>query len=414
MSPRVLLVSYYFPPSVQSSGHLRTLGFARYLPEFGWEPVVLSAHVRAYSKIDRNSVSQIPPRCAVYRAFALDARKHLGVRGKYPSVLAQPDRWASWWLGAVPVGLRLIKRYDIRAIWSTYPIMTSHWIAHTLHRLTGLPWIADFRDPVTTADVGQSRLTAVVRAHLEKRVVLHADRAVFTTPGAAALYSERYPSAAKENRISIIPNGFDEGAFVNLPKYSPHDGPLQLVHSGALYTEGRNPTAFLEALAELRRKSFLADSDLHVTLRASGNDADYARLIEYCGVGDMVTLAPAIPHEDALAELAQADGLLVFQGKQFNRQIPAKVYEYVRIGRPVFAIIDSQGDTASLLSSMSDATSAPIDDPYTIGKALMRFLEGIRERRSFQVDHREIVQYSRSAAAETLGNLLSGMTERWG
>lgn len=406
MSRRVLLVSYYFPPSAQSSGHLRTLGFARYLPDYGWEPVVLSAHARSYSKTDPDSVARIPPGCAVHRAFALDARKHFGIRGKYPSVLAQPDRWGSWWIGAVPLGLRMIKRYNIRAIWSTYPIMTSHWIAHTLHRLSGLPWIADFRDPVTIADVGRSRLTATVRAFLESRVVLHADCAAFTTPGAAALYSERYPDAAKEDRIAIIPNGFDEEAFANLPGYAPHSGPLHLVHSGTLYAEGRDPTAFFEALAELRNRSAETACELRVTLRASGNEDRYSELAERVGVADIVSLAPAIPYADALRESAQADGLLLFQGREFNRQIPTKAYEYIRLGRPIFAMTDTRGDTAALLEGVNGAMVAPLDNSWSIAEALVRFLGDIRRYQGSLEDDQGVGRYSRVRGAATLADAL--------
>src|SRR5699024_8122871 len=188
---------------------LRTLAFTRYLPCSGWQPIVLSAHARTYSRVDNASLSVLPDNLPVVRAFALDARKHLGIRGSYPLLLAQPDRWASWWLGAVPAGLRLIKLYRPSAIWSTYPIATAHLIAHTLHRITGLPWIADFRDPINNTDIGPSRLTRWVRARVERKTIRHSTRNVFTTEGAARLYAERYPWR-KIGDFVVIPKGYDE------------------------------------------------------------------------------------------------------------------------------------------------------------------------------------------------------------
>lgn len=410
MTPRVLLIAFYFPPSALSSGHLRTLGFARHLPEYGWQPVVLSAHSRAYSRTDPASISGIPPSIPVYRAFALDARKHLGVRGRYPTFLAQPDRWASWWLGGVPLGLRLINRYDIRAIWSTYPIMTGHSIAHTLHRLTALPWIADFRDPVSTADVGPSRLTAAVRAILERRILSGADRSIFTTRGAANLYSKRYPAVADKGRIVVIPNGYDESVLSELPSHTPHGGPLRLVHSGALYGNGRDPTAFFRALATLKRDAILTSAVLQVTLRASGSEDEYEVLLTQYGIRDLVTLAPRIPYKEALKEQAQADALVLFQGQDFNRQIPAKLYDYLRFGRPIFAMVDPEGDTATVLNRTGGAMMVPIDDARAIAQCLIKFLQLLREGGTAKADENAIQQYSRANEAATLAELLNRVT----
>src|SRR5690606_23034129 len=77
-----------------------------------------------------------------------DAKRHFSVAGRYPGILARPVRWVSWWLGAVPLGLRLVRKLRVRAIWSTFPIATAHLIGATLATRTGLPWIADFRDPM--------------------------------------------------------------------------------------------------------------------------------------------------------------------------------------------------------------------------------------------------------------------------
>jgi hypothetical protein len=120
------MIAYHFPPAAMGSGHLRTLGFARYLPALGWDPIVLSARSLAYPRTAPMDDEAIPPGCRVSRSLAFDARRHFGIGGKYPAFLAQPDRWASWWPSAVLQGLRIIRRQQVRAIWSTYPIMTAH------------------------------------------------------------------------------------------------------------------------------------------------------------------------------------------------------------------------------------------------------------------------------------------------
>src|SRR5688572_19252748 len=143
---RVLMVAFHFPPLSGSSGIQRTLRFARHLPRFGWQPLVLTAHPRAYDQTSDDQRLEAGPDAVIERAFALDSARHLALGGRYPGFLARPDRWVTWWLGAVPKGMAMIRRYRPAAIWSTYPIASAHKIGHTLHRLSGLPWIADFRD----------------------------------------------------------------------------------------------------------------------------------------------------------------------------------------------------------------------------------------------------------------------------
>jgi hypothetical protein len=127
--------------------HPAHLRFAQYLPEFGWETAVLAPHPRVYeftSEEDLGSIAHIPVR----RAFALDSARHLAFMGHYPGVLALPDRWVSWWLGAVPAGLMMIRQFKPQVIWSTYPIATAHLIGLTCtdslgfhgSRIYAIPW----------------------------------------------------------------------------------------------------------------------------------------------------------------------------------------------------------------------------------------------------------------------------------
>lgn len=405
----ILLVAYHFPPSSISSGHLRTLALVRYLPDFGWRPCVLSANPRAYTRVDSRLLAEVPDHVTVTRAFALDAKKHLGINGTYPILLAQPDRWASWWFGAVPAGLRLIRRHRPAVIWSTYPIASAHLIAHTLHRLTGIPWVADFRDPIGDSDTAGSPLTRKVRGWVERRTVEHSACNVFTTAGAARLYAERYPERRSED-FEVIPNGFDEVDFADLPNGQPvakkQPAALQLIHSGLLYREQRDPSAFLAALAELRSGRDVSPDSLQVTLRASGHEQHYAQVIDSLGLGDMVMLRPPVPYHEALREQYEADGLLLFQGSEYNRQVPAKVYEYLRIGRPIFALTDPSGDTAAMLRAAGVGSVVQMDSKEAIVPALRQFISTVRERECKALSPEEVAKYSRRSRVEELATLL--------
>ena len=116
---RVLMIAFHFPPFAVSSGVQRTLRFVQHLPQHGWQPLVLSAAERAFTDTSRDLLPQIPVDTVVHRAFALDTARHLSVAGRYPGFLARPDRWRTWALGAVPAGLRMIRKFRPDVIRST-------------------------------------------------------------------------------------------------------------------------------------------------------------------------------------------------------------------------------------------------------------------------------------------------------
>jgi len=403
------MIAFHFPPAAMESGLLRTLGFTKHLPSLGWEPVILSAHARAYPRVDTATEEMIPQSCRVHRAFALDARRHMGILGKYPAFLAQPDRWVSWWPAAVLEGLRLIRKHSIRVIWSTYPIMTAHCIAYTLSRMTGLPWVADFRDPVVSTVSAKDQLTISIQKRWEQRVIFRAAHSVYTTSGALQTYAERYPQVYREGRMLVIPNGYDEADFTGLPEPMPYrpGQPLRLLHSGILYPSGRNPVPFFTALAHLKASGALTSDDIRVTLRASGSETQYATDIDHLGLNDLVTLAPPLSYREALAEQADADALLLFQGTQYDRQIPAKLYEYLRIGLPIFALVGEQSDTAVVLRDAGGAEIVSLDDISMIKKRLLEFIRALRERRAPKANKNIVYKFSRHQGATLLAELFN-------
>lgn len=408
----VLMVGFHFPPSTLSSGHLRFLAFTKYLPSLGWNPIVLTARANIYERSDPATVDMIPPDMRVYRPFSLDARRHMGFRGKYPSLLARPDRWISWWPTAVFSGLRIMRKYRVHAIWSTYPIMTAHVVARTLSRMGDIPWIADFRDPVASSVAEQDRATVASQMAWEQRVLSRAACSVFTTPGAARLSARSYPQAFSQGRIRCIPNGYDEDDFAGLvaEPASTEGGPLHFVHAGILYPDGRNPSAFFHALAALRRSGSLKPGTIRVTLRGSGAEEIYEKEIKKLGLTDMVFLSPFLPYKEVLEEQSKAAGLLLFQGDRYDSQIPAKLYEYLRLGKPIFSLVGERGDTAAVLREAGGATIAPLNDPILIGKRFLTFIDVARAHGAGAFVRQNVQQYSREHAAELLAKVLNDVS----
>ncbi len=409
---RVLLIAYHYPPLRGSSGIQRTLAFSRDLREFGWEPIVLSAHPRAYPTVGRDQMKDIPPDVKVYRPFALDTARHLAIRGAYLQSLALPDRWSSWLLGAVPSGWGILRRHRPAVIWSTYPIATAHAIGLWLQRLSGLPWVADFRDSMTEPHYPPDPAIRAARQELERRTVERAARAVFTTPGARRMYAERYPHLPA-SRWAVIANGYDEAPFRDAEGSRPAGrvgGPTVLVHSGLLYPSERDPRAFFDALGRLRRAGTIAPETLQVVLRASGFDDDYRPLLRERGIDPIVRLEPPLGYRDALAELLGADGLLLFQAANCNHQIPAKLYEYLRAGRPIFAMTDARGDTAGVLRDAGVDHVVPLDSEERIAEGLERFLLSARAGRASVPGPDVVRRHSRRARAGELAALFDTLS----
>ena len=408
----VLMIAYHFPPLKGSSGIQRTLRFAQHLPRFSWKPLILTAHSRAYESTSSDLTGDISDDMIVRRAFALDTARHLSVGGRYWGALARPDRWVSWKLGAVREGMRMIREFDPCAIWSTYPIATAHLIGAELQRRSGLPWIADFRDPMVQTNYPPDPLVRASFQRVENDVFTAATACTFTTPSAADSYRKRFPSAA--DTITVLENGYDEETFVQVEtslKRSADNGvkKLCLLHSGIVYPSERDPTQLFEALGKLKADGHFQPESLEIRFRAAVHENTLRELASRHGIEDLIACMPPIPYRDALAEMLAADGLLVMQASNCNEQIPAKIYEYLRSRRPILALTDPQGDTAKVLYDAGLNTVARLDSVADIMKALPDFVESIR-RNSYVLPSRHLVrQASREGRTEQLAALLDSL-----
>ncbi len=412
MVKRVLMIAFHYPPLRGSSGIQRALKFSKYIPEFGWEPIVLTAHRMAYSSLGNDQIGEISNQ-VTYRSFALDASRHLSIMGRYPNFLSLPDRWVSWWLGAVPLGLYLIKKYRPDIIWSTYPIATAHLIGLSLCRLTGVPWVADLRDLMIEEGYPHDPLTRRIQQWIERKTIVHCTRAVLTTPGAIKDYEARYPKIPA-SRFCLIENGYDEENFTaaeaSIAERGAKNKQIVLVHSGIIYPSERDPIPFFKALAALSQQGLVSPENLKVILRATANDEFLLQLIDQYGIGEIVMLAPLLSYQDALSEMLMADGLLILQASNCNNQIPAKLYEYLRARRPILALTDPVGDTAAALINMGINTIAPLDSKDGIMNGLLHFLKLVREENAPIASMEKVLNNSRRSKSKELANLFDQVT----
>jgi len=406
---RILMVAYHFPPLEGSSGIQRTLRFVQHLPKFGWEPLVLSADPRAYERTSDDLMGDIPQRAVVRRAFALDTARHLSIAGRYVGAMARPDRWVSWKYAAVREGMRMIREFKPQAIWSTYPIATAHLIGAELQRKSGLPWIADFRDPMAQEGYPADPLTWKSYQAIEEHALRTARYSTFTTPGAARTYLSRYPVGAE--RVVVLENGYDEETFVGAvnagnTRQSIHPGAITLLHSGIVYPAERDPTQFVAALGELKASGAITAGSLVVRFRASVHDDLLQSLAARYDVTEFIDCQPPVPYRQALAEMLNADGLLVMQAANCNEQIPAKIYEYLRANRSILSLTDPQGDTATTLRQAGATDIARLDSVSEICEVLPAFLDAIRQGRATLPHQQAVENASREGRTAQLARLL--------
>jgi hypothetical protein len=382
MNNRVLLIAFHFPPQAASSGIQRTLSFSRHLGSYGWEPLVLSASPAAYNVKNTAQLATLPQNLIVKRAFALDAKRHLGILGHYPEVLALPDRWISWWLSAVPAGLGIVRRHTPAVIWSTFPIATASLIGLTLHRITGLPWVADFRDPMLQTNFPNSKMQRKTYEWIEHQTIRKCQKAIFTTHSAMDSYKRRFPELLHE-KFTVIENGYEEESFNDIASGSQSDfqktkDHCTLLHSGTLYADDRDPSAFFQAVSSLKTNGKLDKLALRIILRATGDDAYFTKLVKKYDVDDIVKIEPPITHYEALHEMLNVDGLIIFQGTSVNTQIPAKIYEYLRARKPIFGLLDPEGETARLFKAAELPNTSRMDSATEIIPALENFITQIQ------------------------------------
>jgi len=410
----VLIIAYHFPPQAGSSGLLRSLKYCRYLPTFGWQPAVLTPHARAYEKIDERSLDSIPRNVPVIRAFALDTKKHMGIGGRYLRYMALPDRWVSWILGGVPAGLRAVRDHKTDVLYSTFPIMSAAAIGLGLQRLTGLPWVLDLRDPMRQDDYPHDPLVRRVWGAIEHACMRRVSRVIFTAEATRQMYLDRYSDLLTPDMCVLISNGYDEEDFryLHIPTPGPVPGgrPIRLVHSGLIYPVERDPRPMFSAVGRLKKMGRLSADKVQIVFRAPGSEDLYRKLLAERDIEDLIVLEPHMPYRQALQECADADGLLLFQAADCDMQIPAKAYEYLRIGKPILALTTHTGDTSALLREVGGATIVNLASEDEIYEGLSTFVDTLRVGTHPLPDKDKVQCYTREAQTGQLAKVLDGLT----
>jgi glycosyltransferase involved in cell wall biosynthesis len=383
---RVLLVAFHFPPD-GGSGTQRTLKFAQYLPELGWDVEVLTVSKSTYEVLDPSMLEQIPQQVCVHRTFCLNLAKHLSILGWYPGIFNFLDRFVFWLPFGVWRGWALLRQRRFDVLYSTSPTRTAHLIGWMLARLIGVPWVTDFRDPwLDVASQEQlnrklgGRLRVMLLRALEYSILRTASRVIVNTSASHMALVHRYPEFAP-GRFKVVTNGYDEADFTGVTpalKTTP-EGCLVILHSGEIYPDLRDPRPLIEALESLVNCGKIGFNEVCIRFIGSGSALEsegFRMWLALRSVKHMVSVEPRLGHRLCVAELLSANVLLVLQcASRVNMQIPAKFYEYLRSRIPILTIAPAGSATARMSTECGIEWVVDAGDSSGLRTALLEMVE---------------------------------------
>jgi glycosyltransferase involved in cell wall biosynthesis len=421
---RALMVAFHFPPD-GGSGMQRTLKFARYLPELGWDVEVLTVRASTYDMLDYSMLEQIPEQVAVHRTFCLHPGKHLSIGGWYPGIFNFLDRFAYWYPFGVRKGRQVLRQRPFDVIYSTSPTRTAHLIAGTLAQSSGVPWVCDFRDPwldptsepILRATLGGEARVGFLRAR-ERNIVRRASRIIVNTAPSKQDLAARYTDL-DPGRIEVLPNGYDEADFTGIAA-APRNVPgscLLLLHSGEIYPVTRDPRPLIEAVAALVKNGRIGAQEIHLKFIGSGGaleSSSFRGWLAERSMEKMVTLERRMAHGPCIAEMLAANALLLLQcTPEANMQVPAKFYEYLRTGKPMLTLAPAASATAQIASECRTGWVLDSHDAAGLQGALLAMIE--RHRRDALVSERPgATKYERKQLTARLAGILEQCSQGLG
>ncbi len=391
---RVLIISYYWPPT-GGSGVQRWVKFAKYLPQEGWQPVIYTPENPEQLAVDESLAAEVPAEAEVIKTHIVEPyeiykkflkgsghskeavevnpvnaqnksfaqKAAMWVRGNF----FRPDPRCLWIRPSVRYLKKYLEEHPVDLIVSTGPPQSMHIIGMKLARATGLPWIADFRDPWTRIfyfkHLSMTRATERWHEKMEKKVLDAATRVVAVSP----LVQQEF-QAMTSTPVELITNGFDECDFPEAEKKAAGgpDKDFVITHTGLFAADG-NPTALWEVLAE----KCAADPAFrkHLKIKLVGKtDTQIIAAIEAAGLGANMTDLGYQPHGKAIEEQRNASVLILPLRKEpeYKAVLPGKLFEYLASWRPVLGIGQPDGAMAMILAQTKTGTVIDWNDKASL------------------------------------------------
>ena len=406
---RVLIISYYWPPT-GGSGVQRWVKFAKYLPSEGWQPVIYTPENPEQLAVDESLAAEVPEAAEVVKTRIIEPyelyKKLLRrsghskeavevnpVNAQNKSLLQKAAMWVRGnlfrpdprclWIGP---SVRFLKKYlsehPVDLIVSTGPPQSMHMIGLRLSRETGLPWIADFRDPWTKIFYFKhlSMTPATERWHkkMEKMVLDEASAVVAVSP----LVQQEF-QAMTDTPVELITNGFDECDFSSEPCTEAYGGASQeftITHTGLFAADG-NPTVLWDVLAEKCHADEAFRKLLRIKLIGKTDD-QILKALKDRGLEESLINMGYQTHSVAVDQQRQASVLILPLRKEpeYRAVLPGKLFEYLASQRPILGIGQPDGAMAMIVNETGTGTVIDWNDQEGISQYIeqcwKRHLEG--------------------------------------
>jgi glycosyltransferase involved in cell wall biosynthesis len=439
----LLIITYYFPP-LGGVGVQRVSKFSKYLPCFGWHPIVVAPQPSAFYMADVQMLAEVR-HVELYRVAGLDSFKmREKLVGPFKPRIDSPLRWIarrlSWpdtQTGYIPAAFRLTYklRDKAQAIFATAPPYSNLLLARILKRVASLPLIVDMRDPwVGHPEHDKQRWKRALNRRTERDILEHVDAVIAATRAHTDDLKKRYPYLSA--RIHCIPNGFDAADFtprntrntptLNTPPRTRNTpagtrntpagkgrslrkkGALKICYTGILGLETINRgTTLYKAIQRLRDEDGITPAKLRVEIMGEISAVEAER-IRRSGVSTFVKPLGYVAHRKAMQRLQKADlAWLPYHSEYSSLIVPAKTYEYIGSGTPVLAVVNPHHETAQLIRETGTGMIVSEGDVDGVTEALRLLLAG---RFPYTPKLKTISRFERRYQTGELARILDALT----
>ena len=401
MNKKILIITYYWPPSA-GSGVQRWLKFAKYLPQFGWQPIVYTPENPDFNVQDTSFLKDIPDECEVlkqpiwepYRLYrqlsffqknknsvnfgvvktdkkSIFNRLVLWLRGNF----FVPDPRVFWVRPSIKFLSHYIENHNIDAIVTTGPPHSMHLIGLALKKRFNKTWMVDIRDPWSSFDILEkfnlTEKTKQKQKDLENEVLENADQIIATSFSMNTFFDAKYA-----DKFITITNGFDEADFSLESVDNQQKKYFHIYHIGLL-NDLRNPEKLWLALAELCEENAVFAEELKVILigevdRNVKNDVQNHAILH-----SKVAFLPYMSHDEVLTTYSKADLLLLLLNNTFYAKgnIPGKLFEYLATQKDILCLSDVESDAAKIVRQCEAGKTFEYGDTEGIKKAVQFYFE---------------------------------------
>lgn len=370
----VLILAVHFPPS-GGVGVIRTLKFTQYLPCHGWKPVVATLPEKATKRVvDDSLLSEIPPETEVYRPFFYDYRKIIG--GDIDRLLKPlldrihfPDKYVQWNRFAFKyLSKKLLPFSKIDLIYTSVGPHSTMLLAHRLHRKFHIPFVVDLRDPFSFSQYNllETRKSSQSKAEKIERFVFKDAAHIINV---SRLWKEKYERLHPDiaSKSSLIHNGYDEADF-DFPEQSEKNDVFTIGYNGT-FSRLAPLEPLLSAMADIHQND---GASIRLNIATPMSKRKLTSRFPYLFENGLIEFKGFLPHAESLRYLRRSDAtvLILNDLAATEGMIPAKTFEYLRIGKPILLLHRKNGHLSEIIEKTKTGLSVDISDREAVVQTL--------------------------------------------